>query len=380
MKSIKLLILFIGMQISVVYSAQESFDFATDSAQGYVVHSKASTDKTVDTEQTRQEIIDQALIDYPHLSEEMDAVRQEYPVMVTWLDFLQTNLTSDDDEKDPNFGELHWFAADTTLERMKTIFLKTLEASIYQKKPLSQYDNAIFCYVMKHKDGYMKDIVTEWLMKWSLNQDSPLHTAAHNNSSDVIQLLLAVEGIDVNAKNSRGYTPLAIGVDSNFIECIIPLVQAGANIYERTLGSHETLLYYAVINRSIAMVRLLLQLGLDINVKNNADRTALHYAVWYEDLKFVKDLIKEGANVNALNNEGMTPLHYAAVNNKTKIIYVLLECGADATIRDSYDGKNVLESVGSNCKDRRMLKGIMKKQLNIFFIKNYSSMKSHGIL
>ena len=80
------------------------------------------------------------------------------------------------------------------------------------------------------------------------------------------------------------------------------------------------------------IVRLLIQKGADVNVRDQYGDTPLHQALWGADFdKIAWLLIQQGANVNARDKEGKTPLHKA---RDSKIVQLLIQKGADVNARD----------------------------------------------
>lgn len=73
-------------------------------------------------------------------------------------------------------------------------------------------------------------------------------------------------------------------------------------------------LYLAIRNRSSGMVKLLLELGADINLVNHEDfgKTPLIYAIEKGDMKIIRILVEKGADVNAKDVDGETALDYVA--------------------------------------------------------------------
>ena len=65
--------------------------------------------------------------------------------------------------------------------------------------------------------------------------------------------------------------------------------------------------------------------------KNNGD-TQLHRAAWYGKAEMVKLLLERGADIDMKNKYGDTPIHQAAENGRTDIVKVLLSAGADPYI------------------------------------------------
>ena len=103
----------------------------------------------------------------------------------------------------------------------------------------------------------------------------------------------------------------------------------------------EILADFAGAGNMLAGVRLLLDLGFDINSRTSAASggdTALHVAVWHERLSTVKLLIERGAPLEATNGRGATPLSLAVSSlvevsewtphGSTDIVAALLDAGA----------------------------------------------------
>ncbi len=74
----------------------------------------------------------------------------------------------------------------------------------------------------------------------------------------------------------------------------------------------------------------------------------LHYACYFDSRKAIDLLLDLGANINARDQEGGCPLHYAINNGSIKTIKKLLLRGADKSIKRN-DGKTPLDlAVESN--------------------------------
>jgi ankyrin repeat protein len=82
---------------------------------------------------------------------------------------------------------------------------------------------------------------------------------------------------------------------------------------------------------------------------NNCGKDRLFDAAARSDLAEVKRLLIDcGLDPNVRNNDGWTPLHSAAYRCHIDVARVLLDRGADPTIRDN-NGRTPLE-IGSKCK------------------------------
>nr|CAA6823206.1 MAG: Unknown protein [uncultured Thiotrichaceae bacterium] len=138
-------------------------------------------------------------------------------------------------------------------------------------------------------------------------------------------------GVDVNAQDDSGYTPLLRAISVNRLENVKFLVANGADIaIKENLGSDA--LNRAVYSRynNIKIVEFLLEQGADINTKTSKPgNTPLHHAVELgrEDVSLL--LLEQGADVKQKNNYTETPLHKAADQGHVRLLKLLLSKGAD---------------------------------------------------
>ena len=73
------------------------------------------------------------------------------------------------------------------------------------------------------------------------------------------------------------------------------------------------------------VLKKMLLLGSDPNIKDSNGWTALHYACQYGDLESVKILIDHHADINSFSNNKRTPLHLAAKMNRFEIVNYLID-------------------------------------------------------
>jgi len=93
------------------------------------------------------------------------------------------------------------------------------------------------------------------------------------------------------------------------------------------------------------MVTFMAQSGVaDVNMSTPYDgMTALMFASYsnYDQREIVRMLIERGADVNIKNSKGMTALMIASRGGRTEIVRMLIERGADVNIKNS-NGKTAL--------------------------------------
>lgn len=165
----------------------------------------------------------------------------------------------------------------------------------------------------------------------------PISIAAENGHWNVVEQLLWHDdsGINVNARNTSGDTPLILlAADQKYPfpeggeEIIEPLITKGADLNARNNDGY-TALFKAAECDNVNLVKILLSKGADVNVRDNEGSTVLYKAAEAGDLLDVmKLLIAEGAAVNVRNNAGFTALYKAAEIGNFKMVELLLDNGA----------------------------------------------------
>lgn len=88
---------------------------------------------------------------------------------------------------------------------------------------------------------------------------------------------LASKGANVNARNSKGETPLQLASNLGFAEGVEALLQLGARVDEPN-STGETPLIAATHRKDAAMARVLLKAGANPKRNDNSGRSALDYA------------------------------------------------------------------------------------------------------
>jgi|SRR3989344_2239302 len=90
----------------------------------------------------------------------------------------------------------------------------------------------------------------------------------------------------------------------------------------------DTALLWAVVNKNLEIVKLLLINDANINHATKDGNTALILAVYNNHPEMVKLLLTNGANINHINLNGNTALIWAVIKNNPEIVVLLLKTGA----------------------------------------------------
>jgi hypothetical protein len=122
-----------------------------------------------------------------------------------------------------------------------------------------------------------------------------------------------------------------LGNNTSFLE----LICCGNNVQDES--DLMTALHYAVKGKLIGVVKYLLNLNLNLEIKNAQNMTALHLAVEVGNLEIVILLINSGANISSKAQQGRSPLHYAVEKNNLEIVKYLVENQADIFQKDEWN-------------------------------------------
>ncbi|XP_076256108.1 uncharacterized protein LOC143193672 [Rhynchophorus ferrugineus] len=136
---------------------------------------------------------------------------------------------------------------------------------------------------------------------------SPLHLAALTNNSDVAEVLLNY-GARINSLNcGPGYeTPLHLAIRSNAFNCVELLAKQGAIIYERGKLSDLSPLFLAIELGRTKCLKIILRYNRDIAAmakKQFDGNTALHLAALSDQFYCLQILLEYGLNPNIRNNK-----------------------------------------------------------------------------
>ncbi len=169
--------------------------------------------------------------------------------------------------------------------------------------------------------------------------NDPLVDASWAGRADLVEALLN-QGSDPNQRDERGCSPLSAATRKGHVEVMRALLAAGADAKEVTNAeTGQTLLSIATCLSRLEPMCLLLAAGVEPNQERSRYYTPLMQAAgaltYYPDenlaerVAMVRLLIDAGADVNATTLCGMTAL--GSSRGEDEIVRMLLEAGA--TIR-----------------------------------------------
>ncbi|KAM9444851.1 ankyrin repeat and SAM domain-containing protein 1A isoform 3-T3 [Clarias gariepinus] len=184
------------------------------------------------------------------------------------------------------------------------------------------------------------------------NGYTPLHHAALNGHSEVVELLLKNDAV-TNVADYKGCYPLHLAAwkgDQRIVRLLIHKGTSYPKLNEQTLdhrefkrcgpfdpyinaknNDNETALHCAAQYGHSEVVRVLLEELTDPTMRNNRFETPLDLAALYGRLEVVKLLLCAHPNLLNTNTHTLThtPLHLAARNGHLPVVEVLLGAGMD---------------------------------------------------
>ena len=162
-----------------------------------------------------------------------------------------------------------------------------------------------------------------------VGRGSSLHFAVLRKDLEIVKLLVQ-NGADINAKDLRNQTPLDIAHKNGYFSFVNYLMKEA-----------QDGLFDAIREADIERVKLCLGNGAQINTKGCHIKTfPLHYAIPIFNSKrnhveVIKILLQNGAIVNLKNRAGRSPLHIAVEYMNIEVIKLLLQYGALIDLKDN---------------------------------------------
>ncbi|CAJ2512108.1 Uu.00g077330.m01.CDS01 [Anthostomella pinea] len=214
----------------------------------------------------------------------------------------------------------------------------------------------ILCYVLENLKPEQRSALSS---KDSLGR-IPLHYAAQYGFVVLCQVIMAKmqewgqfnvdNGIDAPEwQDKEGNAPLHLAVIGGHpltTKCLLlgedwQGLHHVKNTGRRAVSQSSAVLAMASKANYVAIVRMLVEAGVDINWQDETGETALHIAARFGHVECAKVLL-EGSDEQKANLElteksfAWTPLHIAAVDGHFTLAQILLDAGVDASKPDSF--------------------------------------------
>jgi ankyrin repeat protein len=197
-----------------------------------------------------------------------------------------------------------------------------------------------------------------------VNKHGALHWAVMFRKEKIVDFILSIPSINVNAYMMSDSTPLMLALTHNYIDeekikAIKKLMSYGADINLGKKNGESPLTF----ETSLVVARFLIDRGSDVNIVDNETGWSLlmkHCDAEKSDI--VKLLLESGKcnTINFIGRYGYTALLIAVEKNLSPVVTLLLKYGADPTI-PTPSGRSLLE-IATNEDIHRSLLRVMRSR------------------
>jgi ankyrin repeat protein len=147
-----------------------------------------------------------------------------------------------------------------------------------------------------------------------------IYNDRYNNRYNVVEFLITVCGADVN-HSVENITPLFTAIEYNRVKIVKLLLDNGVDTDVKNRAGRTTLVMAIECNLYDIVECLITVGGVDVN--HSERYTPLFCALECRNFKVVKLLLNNGANTDVRNWKGQTPLDIASIYAPTEIIAML---------------------------------------------------------
>ncbi len=174
---------------------------------------------------------------------------------------------------------------------------------------------------------YGQPAIARLLVKYGASLD--LFEAAAIGDLDTVRQLVSAQPDLANAVAPDGFQPLGLAAFFGHADVAEYLIHAGAVVDS---PSHNPLkvmpLHSAAAGSRTEVVKLLIQHGAPVNVRQAEEFAPLHSAAQNGSLEIISALLDAGAEVNIRDAEGKSPLTFALAENHEEAAALLRSKGA----------------------------------------------------
>lgn len=170
---------------------------------------------------------------------------------------------------------------------------------------------------------------------------SPMYYAISFNQTPLVQVLLEHGGVTAKYKDEQqvqsGETLLHVACKLGRLQIAQLLLAKSADLIGVKDAHDRTVLHHAILNGNLALVKLLVEKGANVAIKDKQGASALHYAIQWNHVDIVRYLLNQAqAQTSVQDDNGASPLHYAVHFGRTACVMLLVTAKANVNAPDNY--------------------------------------------
>ena len=191
---------------------------------------------------------------------------------------------------------------------------------------------------------------------------TPISWAAEIGDAEAVGTLID-HLADFQLADTSGMTPLHYAATSKSVDCLLLLLQAGANPSAEERDRNWTPLHYAAFYQTDEVwVKHLLNFRSDVHARTTSGNLPLVLAIMKCYDESASALIRHGACIDARTYVGFTPLNSALISNSSACMQVLIDAGISLA-ETAWQGQTTLHLI-ARFADEEMVDCLMKMDLS----------------
>ncbi len=169
----------------------------------------------------------------------------------------------------------------------------------------------------------------------------PLYAAIGSGRLNEVKQLIG-SGLDINARDGAGSTPLMMAVLAGNAGITSYLLSRRADVNARCGEDGATAVSFAAMAGRADLVGILIAAGARVDFRYREQQTVLHMAAAGRSVECVRLLLQAHCDPAAADVRGYTPLDEAVLHGRAEIASELLRGGADVHHLHPFDGRDAL--------------------------------------
>lgn len=227
------------------------------------------------------------------------------------------------------------------IERDVDILNNTAKLLIENSSSLNTQDNdgntalMIYCYEICDTDIFKFMIENGASTSITNNKGENVLNISYN-TGDINLIEFFIQKYNISFSIKDNFNILLEALLRNDIDQFKRLIEnCTKSIIEVDNKYGETMLMIACRKNKPEIVKILIENGASLDMKNNRQETALNIACTHNNTEIASLLIEKGALLSIKNNKQETPLIICTRNNNVDLVKLLLEKGASTSIKNS---------------------------------------------